>query len=101
LAKQKLRSVQDNFTSVPNEQSNIYAQYFSVDQNDSSKQLPAIGDIRSHNQDFKKFRKHKQDQIATETTRLLLRLERLTSNDENVPKSSNPKERRSMNEKET
>ncbi|UJR36142.1 hypothetical protein I4U23_028880 [Adineta vaga] len=97
FAKQKIKSVQDNFTTIPNEQSNIYAQYFSCDQSDSStkqQQHSPYGYISSHNEEFKKFRKNKHDQISLEATCLLLRLERLTSNDENVPKSSNPKERR-------
>lgn len=88
--------MQDNFTASPNEQSNAYAQYFSVDQSDASKaEPPAMGYYRSHTDEFTKFRKTKQDQISVETTRLLLRLERLTGNDENAPKTSNVKERRS------
>jgi hypothetical protein len=99
LAKQKIKSVQDNFTTIPNEQINIYAPYFSFDQNDSSlkEQQQKIGYSCSHNEKFKTLRKHKHDQISIETTCLLLRLARLTSNDENAPKNTNPKERRSMN----
>ncbi|CAF1650816.1 unnamed protein product, partial [Adineta ricciae] len=99
FAKQKIKSVQDNFTTIPNEQSNIYAQYFSIDPYDSStkqqqQQHSPNGYICSHNEAFKKFRKNKHDQMSLETTCLLLRLERLTSTEESVPKSSNPKERR-------
>jgi hypothetical protein len=96
LAKQKIKSVQDNFTTIPNEQINIYAQYFSFDQNDSSLKQ-SIGHIGSYNDQFKKLRKDKHKQISIDTTRLLLRLEKLTSNEENVPKNANTKERRSKN----
>jgi hypothetical protein len=96
LAKQKIKSVQDNFTAIPIEQSNNYAQFFSFDQNDfSSKQQ--FGYISSYNEKFKKLRKEKHDQMSIETIRLLLRLEQLTNNSENVPKNANTKERRSKN----
>ncbi|CAF0855503.1 unnamed protein product [Rotaria sordida] len=94
LAKQKIKSVQDNFTTVPNEQSNVYTQFFSFDQNDSSLKQQQIGYIRSYNDKFKKLRKIEHDQISIETTRLLLRLEKLISNDEDVPKNAKTKERR-------
>ncbi|CAF1476065.1 unnamed protein product [Adineta steineri] len=95
LAKQKIKSVQDNFTAAPTEQTNIYAQYFSFDQNDTSlKQQQQIGFIGSHNEHFKKLRKQNNEQISRDTFRLLLRLGKLTTNDENAPKNSNPKERR-------
>jgi hypothetical protein len=96
FAKQKIKSVQDNFTTNPNEQLNSYAQFFSSDQSD----LPIkqqIGYTCSYNDTFKKIRKTKLDQLSIETTRLLLRLERLTSTDEHVPKNANTKERRSTN----
>ncbi len=96
LAKQKIKSVQDNFTTIPTEQPNNYSQFFSFDQNStSSKSQSQLGHIRSYNDELKKFRKEKHDQTSMETIRLLLRLEQLTSNDENVPKNTNTKERRS------
>lgn len=49
----------------------------------------------SYTDKFHKFRKEKHDQTSMETIRLLLRLEQLTSTDENVPKNANTKERRS------
>jgi rabenosyn-5 len=95
LAKQKIKSVQDNFTTIPTEQPNNYSQFFSFDQNStSSKSQPQLGYICSYNDELKKFRKEKHDQTSMETIRLLLRLEQLTSNDENVPKNTNTKERR-------
>jgi len=94
LAKQKIKSVQDNFTTNnPLEQINNYAQYFSVDSNEIVLK-PIEGYSRSHTDLFHQRRKEKADQIAIETTRLLLRLERLTSTDENVPRNRNTKERR-------
>ncbi len=96
FAKQKIKSVQDNFTTVANEQPINYAQFFSFDQNDYlSKQQ--LGHISSYNDKFKKLRKDKHDQTSIETIRLLLRLEQLTNNQENVPKNNNTKERRSKN----
>jgi len=99
LAKQKIKSVQDNFTAIPIEQSNNYAQFFSFDQNDfsSKQQKQQFGCICSYNEKFKKLRKEKHDQMSIETIRLLLRLEQLTNNNENVPKNANTKERRSKN----
>ena len=95
MAKQKIKSVQDNFTTNnPLEQINNYAQYFSTDPNEhASKSVE--GYSRSHTDLFHQRRKEKADQIAIETTRLLLRLERLTSTDDNVPRNRNTKERRS------
>ena len=102
LAKQKIRNVQDNLTTIPNEQSNIYAQYFSSDFDDSfSQQTQQIGYIHSYNDRFNKLRKAKHNQISIETTRLLLRLQQLTSNDDNIPKTTNTKERRSKISKRT
>jgi len=100
LAKQKIKSVQDNFTTIPIEQSNNYAQFFSFDQNDYSlkEKKQQFGYICSYNEKFKKLRKEKHDQISMETIRLLLRLEQLTSTNENIPKNTNTKERRSINE---
>jgi hypothetical protein len=96
LAKQKIKSVQDNFTTIPTEQSTNYAQFFSFDQNNFSlKQKQQFGYIRTFNDKFKKIRKEKHDQMSMETIRLLLRLEQLTSNNENIPKNANTKERRS------
>ncbi|CAF1194385.1 unnamed protein product [Rotaria magnacalcarata] len=94
FAKQKIKSVQDNFTNIPNEQTNNYAQYFSSDQNDSSSKPQQIGYIRSYTDRFKKERKAQHDQISIETTRLLLRIEKLISTGENIPKNANTKERR-------
>ncbi|CAF2387201.1 unnamed protein product [Rotaria sp. Silwood2] len=94
LAKQKIKSVQDNFTTIPNEQSNTYAQFFSFDQNDSSLKQQQIGYIRSYSDKFKKIRKTQHDQISIETTRLLLRLEKLINTGESIPKNANTKERR-------
>lgn len=95
LAKQKIKSVQDNFTTNnPLEQINNYAQYFSIDANENTSKL-IEGYSRSHTDLFHQRRKEKADQLAIETTRLLLRLERLTSTDENVPRNRNTKERRS------
>lgn len=95
LAKQKIKSVQDNFTTNnPLEQINNYAQYFSADSNEIVLK-PMEGYSRSHTDLFHQRRKEKTDQIGIETTRLLLRLERLTSTDENVPRNRNTKERRS------
>ena len=95
LAKQKIKSVQDNFsTNNPLEQINSYAQYFSVDPNETTSKS-VEGYSRSYTDAFHKERKKKADQIGIETTRLLLRLERLTSTDENVPRNRNTKERRS------
>lgn len=96
MAKQKIKSVQDNFTVIPTEQPNNYSQFFSVDQNNI---LPngqfQMGFSCSYTDKFHKYRKEKHDQTSMETIRLLLRLEQLTSSDENVPKNANTKERRS------
>ncbi|CAF0818412.1 unnamed protein product [Rotaria sp. Silwood1] len=94
FAKQKIKHVQDNFTTIPNEQTNVYAQFFSFDQNDSSLKQQQIGYIRSYNDKFKKIRKTQNDQISIEITRLLLRLEKLISISESIPKNTNTKERR-------
>jgi rabenosyn-5 len=98
LAKQKIKSVQDNFTTIPTEQPNNYSQFFSFDQNSASSksQQQQFGYIRSHDDKFKKLRKEKHDQTSMETIRLLLRLVQLTSNEEHVPKNVNTKERRSI-----
>jgi hypothetical protein len=97
LAKQKIKSVQDNFTTIPTEQPNNYSQFFSFDQNPtSSKSEQRLGYICSYNDKFKKLRKEKHEQTSMETIRLLLRLEQLISNDEHVPKNANTKERRSI-----
>lgn len=96
LAKQKIKSVQDNFNVLPTEQPNNYSQFFSFDPNDLSLNRPIqMGLNCSYTDKFHKFRKEKHDQTSMETIRLLLRLEQLTSTDENVPKNANTKERRS------
>ena len=96
LAKQKIKSVQDNFTTIPIEQSNNYSQFFASESaNSSSKSQPQIGFVCSYNDKFKKLRKEKHDQTSMETIRLLLRLEQLISHEEHVPKNTNTKERRS------
>lgn len=102
FAKQKIKSVQDNFTTLPTEQINNYAQFFSYEQNDYTtvNQKQQSGFVCSYNDKFKKLRKEKHDQISMETIRLLLRLEQLTSTNENVPKNANTKERRSKQKKE-
>lgn len=94
LVKQKIK-IPDNFTATPNEQSNTYSQYFSFDQNDLSSKQQQIGFIRSFNDRFKKERKIQHDQVSIETTRLLLRLGKLISTGDNIPKNANTKERRS------
>lgn len=96
MAKQKIKSVQDNFNVLPTEQTNNYSQFFSFDPNDvpSNGQTP-MGLSCSYTDKFHKFRKEKHDQTSMETIRLLLRLEQLTSTDEHIPKNANTKERRS------
>ena len=100
LAKQKIKSVQDNFNTNPNDSINTYAQYF-VSDSVTSAAPSADGYTRSHHDKFNKIRKEKLDQISIETTRLLLRLVQLTSIDEHVPKNANTKERRSESDGET
>ena len=94
LAKQKIKSVQDNFSTTAAEQLNSYAPYFSFDSSyPPSKQTE--GYSRSFNDQFHRIRKARLDQISIETARLLLRLEQLTSTGDQVPKNGNTKERRS------
>ena len=50
----------------------------------------------SHNDNFRRLRKEKQDQIFTITNRLLLRVELLTNTNEHIPRNTNTKERRSI-----
>jgi len=98
LAKQKIKSVQGNFTTNSTEPTNLYASFFSFDPNDQppgGQQKNSSGFNRSHTDKFKKLRKEKLDQISIDTTRLLLRLEQLISTDEQVPRNANTKERRS------
>lgn len=94
LAKEKIKTVQDNLTVSSNEQAKSYAQYFSFTPNDGSTQQ-SNGYLRSFTDQFKSKRKERSDQISIETAKLLLRLEQLISSESHVPKNSNTKERRS------
>lgn len=93
FAKQKIKSVQDNFSPIPTEQITNYAQYFSSDSTSSFK--PEFGHNRSLNECFFQTRKEKHNQTEMETVRLLVPLAQLISTNDDVPKNSNTKERRS------
>ena len=94
LAKQKIKSVQDNLTVSAVEQPSGYSQFFSYHSiDDYPRQIQGFS--RSFTDQFIQKRKEKLDQLSIETTRLLLRLEQLTSSESHVPKNRNTKERRS------
>jgi len=92
LAKQKIKSVQDNFSPLPTESIIKYAQFFS---SEIPKSQP-MGYVRTFNDVFFQIRKDKHNQIEMETIRLLVRLARLTSTSDETPKNANTKERRSI-----
>ncbi|CAF3945844.1 unnamed protein product [Rotaria magnacalcarata] len=93
FAKQKLKSVQNNFQNS-NEPSKIYSQYFSFDLHDYHSKKQYMGFTRSHYTYFQIVRKDKLHEIYTKTQQLLLRLELLTNINEQIPPNGNTKERR-------
>ncbi|CAF3474289.1 unnamed protein product [Rotaria socialis] len=93
FAKQKLKSVQDNFQNS-NEPSKMYSQYFSFDPHDYYSKKQYMGFTRSHYAYFQIVRKDKLHEIYTKTQQLLLRLELLTDINEHTPPNGNTKERR-------
>ncbi len=95
MAKQKIKSVQDNF-KTSNEPQKPYAQYFSFNSNDYHSKQHYMGYARSYNEYFKSLRKDKLDQIYAMTKRVLLRVELLTNTNECIPRNGNTKERQSI-----
>jgi hypothetical protein len=95
FAKQKLKTVQDNFKNS-NDPSKTYAQYFSINQNDYYSKQRVMGYALSYNDYFKKLRQDKIDQILTITKYLLLRAELLTQKNQHIPPNGNTKERQSI-----
>ncbi|CAF3716965.1 unnamed protein product [Rotaria sp. Silwood1] len=93
LAKQKFKSVQDNFQNS-NELSKTYAQYFSFNLNYSHTKKQSMGYARSYNHYFQSLRRDKRNQISIHTRQLLLRIELLTNTNEHIPPNGNSKERR-------
>jgi hypothetical protein len=91
LAKQKMKSVQDNF-KTPNEPLKRYAQYF----HDCPPKQQCMGYARSHCDYFRSIRKDKVGHIFTLTSQLLHRVEFLTNTDAHVPRHGNSKERQSI-----
>jgi len=95
FAKQKIKSVQDNFKN-PNEPSKPYAQYFLSNSNDDYSKQQYMGYTRSHNDLFKRIRHDKRQQTLKIANQLLLRVQLLTNTNEHIPPNGNTKERRSI-----
>ncbi|UJR09952.1 hypothetical protein I4U23_014175 [Adineta vaga] len=93
LAKQKIKSVQDNF-KTPNEPLKPYAQYFLFNPNDQYSKQQHMGYTSSHDDLIKTIRKKKRDEMFHQTDQLLIRLQLLTAPNEHIPPNRNTKERR-------